>query len=207
MVSRAKLKKRYKRYRWDTDLMMLVKKGGKKYGDRLVPEASERGTIIQEVHRYGHMEVNRVAASIVENYFWSGMKKNVRKVIKECSCTANKLKLTVTGSLKPTPMPMAPFDLVAIDLMTLTRSYSGNRYLITAQDYLSKWPEAKAVPQKTAAAVASFIEENISSRFGCPVELVSDQGREFLRGQQIVDSWTGHPSHYVRLQTTGEWHD
>lgn len=100
--------------------MMLVKHGGKKYGDQLVPKDSEQESIIREVHRYGHMGVNRVAASIVDRYFWSGMKKDVHRVIRECSCTANKLKLPITAPLKPTPMLMAPFNLVAIDLMTLT---------------------------------------------------------------------------------------
>lgn len=84
--------------------------------------------------------------------------------------------------LKPTHLPLQAFDLVAIDLMTLTKSYEGNRYLIAAQDYFSKWPEVKAVPQKTAKAVADFSEEYIFSRWGCPLKIVSDQGlgREFL---------------------------
>lgn len=108
------------------------------------------------------------------------MRKDVRRVVADCSCGANKAKLTVTALLKLTVMPIAPFNLVAIDLMTLTRSYAGNRHLITAQDYLTKWLEAKAVPKKTAAAVAQFIEEHLFSLFGCPVELVTDQGRKFL---------------------------
>lgn len=108
------------------------------------------------------------------------MRSEVKRTLLQCPCVANKRKLTIVAPLKPTLIPVAPFDLVAIDLMTLTRSYGGNRYLITAQDFSSKWPEAKAVPKKTAAAVADFIEEFIFSRFGCPVELITDKGREFL---------------------------
>lgn len=36
------------------------------------------------------------------------------------------------------------------------------------------------VLQKSAEAVAQFIEEHIYSCFGCPFELVIDQGQEFL---------------------------
>lgn len=77
----------------------------------------------------------------------------MKRLVLGCHCQANKRKLTVVAPLKPTPLPAAPFDLVAIDLMTLTRSYSGNRYLIVAQDYSSKWPEAKAVPHKMAKVI------------------------------------------------------
>lgn len=51
---------------------------------------------------------------------------------------------------------------------------------MVAQDYFTKWPEVKAVPQKSAKLVVEFIEEYTYSRFGCPIELITDQGREFL---------------------------
>ena len=40
--------------------------------------------------------------------------------------------------------------------------------------------EAKAVRNYDAATVAQFLFENIISRFGCPVILMSDQGTHFL---------------------------
>lgn len=105
--------------------------------------------------------MNKVEGVVVQNYFWKGMKHDVRRVVKECECMANKSKVTVVATLKPTLIPMAPFDLVALNLMTLTGSYAGNCYLIVAQDYLSKWPEVKVVPNKSAETVAAFIEEYI----------------------------------------------
>lgn len=104
------------------------------------------------------------------------MHKDVKRVINVYPCTTNKQRITVVGPLLPTPIMVGTFHVVAVDLMTRTRSYEGNRYLIVAQDYFTKWPEAKAVPEKTAKAVAEFLEEFIFARFGCPVELVTDQG-------------------------------
>ena len=43
-----------------------------------------------------------------------------------------------------------------------------------------KWPEAMALRTNTAKDVAKFIYKNIMTRFGCPVELVSDQGKHFM---------------------------
>lgn len=108
------------------------------------------------------------------------MQCEVRKMVLECSCAASKQRITVVATLKPTPIPLKAFDLVAIDLMSLPKSHQGNCYIVAAQDYFSKWPEAKAVPKKTAQAVAEFLEEYVFARWGCPLEVISDQGREFL---------------------------
>ena len=42
--------------------------------------------------------------------------------------------------------------------------------------------EAVALRDNKAASVAKFIYSNIMTRFGCPIELISDQGTHFLNG-------------------------
>ena len=54
------------------------------------------------------------------------------------------------------------------------------KYIITGTEYLTRWVEAKAVRNCDAATTAQFIFENIISRFGCLVILMSDQGTHFL---------------------------
>ena len=46
-------------------------------------------------------------------------------------------------------------------------------------NYLTKWPEAKPIPNKNAETIASHFHEEIICRHGCPKELLSDQGTEF----------------------------
>ena len=53
-------------------------------------------------------------------------------------------------------------------------------YIVVATEYLTKWAEAKAVKMNTAANAATFMYENIISRFGCPKILVNDRGIHFL---------------------------
>jgi transposase InsO family protein len=55
----------------------------------------------------------------------------------------------------------------------------GNRYIITAMDYFTRWPEAKAVPAATAFEAAKFIYEDIICRHGIVDIIHSDQGTHF----------------------------
>ena len=55
---------------------------------------------------------------------------------------------------------------------------SGNKYIIAFVDWYSSWPEAFAVPDKTADTVAHLLLNEIFPRFGCVLELVSDNGSE-----------------------------
>lgn len=124
--NKERVKRIDKRYYWDKDTFMLFKRGGTEYGDLIVLAPGERRKIVEEIHKYGHAGVNKVHAAVVENFFWPKMQKDVRKMIKACHCGANKQKITVVAPLKPTPVPLEPFDLVAIALMSLTKSYQGN---------------------------------------------------------------------------------
>ena len=86
------------------------------------------------------------------------------------------------------PIPVEkPFDWVWIDIVRpLKVTSNNNRYIIVATEYLTKWPEAKAIPDMKATTVAKFIYDEIISRHGYPKELLSDQGTPFCN--ELVDS-------------------
>ena len=71
-------------------------------------------------------------------------------------------------------------ERVAVDVVgPLPRSDRGNRFVLTAIDYFSKWPEAYAIPDQEAETVADALLEGMLSHFGVPETLHSDQGRTF----------------------------
>ncbi|MCO5592752.1 hypothetical protein L7F22_046755 [Adiantum nelumboides] len=54
------------------------------------------------------------------------------------------------------------------------------QYINIATDYLSKWVEAKATTTNDAKTTAQFLYESIFTRYGLPIEIVSDRGTHFI---------------------------
>ena len=48
-----------------------------------------------------------------------------------------------------------------------------------AMDYLTKWPEAKPVPDATADKTVKFIYDDIICRHGCPTKVLTDRETHF----------------------------
>nr|GFB46156.1 reverse transcriptase domain-containing protein [Tanacetum cinerariifolium] len=61
-------------------------------------------------------------------------------------------------------------------------SSKGNKYILVAVDYLSKWVEAKALPTNDARVVVKFLKY-LFSRFGTPKAIISDRGTHFCNDQ------------------------
>ena len=74
-----------------------------------------------------------------------------------------------------------PFEKVGIDTVgPFPESHRGNKYIITMVDWYSGWPEAFAVPNKSAETIGQLLLNEIFPRHGCPRVIVSDNGTEFV---------------------------
>nr|GFB04574.1 reverse transcriptase domain-containing protein [Tanacetum cinerariifolium] len=74
------------------------------------------------------------------------------------------------------------FDVWGIDFMGPFPSSKGNKYILVAVDYLSKWVEAKALPTNDARVVVKFLK-SLFSWFGTPKAIISDRGTHFCNDQ------------------------
>ncbi|KAM7284556.1 hypothetical protein ISCGN_001650 [Ixodes scapularis] len=85
------------------------------------------------------------------------------------------------GLLQPISPPTAPFQQIGMDLLgPFPPSTSGNRWIIVATDYLTRYAETKALPSGTAVEVAKFFIESIVLRHGAPKVLITDRGSSFM---------------------------
>ncbi|GJZ17014.1 reverse transcriptase domain-containing protein, partial [Tanacetum coccineum] len=63
-------------------------------------------------------------------------------------------------------------------------SSRGNKYILVAVDYLSKWVEAKALSTNDARVVCKFLK-SLFARFGIPRAIISDRGTHFCNDQFV----------------------
>ena len=71
-------------------------------------------------------------------------------------------------------------ERITIDIVgPFSTSHSGNKVILVVGDYFTKWTEAYALPNQEAETVAKILVEEFICRFGAPLEIHSDQGRNF----------------------------
>nr|GEV04655.1 reverse transcriptase domain-containing protein [Tanacetum cinerariifolium] len=86
-------------------------------------------------------------------------------------------------------------------------SSKGNKYVLVAVDYLSKWVEAKALPTNDARVVVKFLK-SLFSRFETPKAIISDRCTHFCNDQfaRVMSKYgvTHHLSTAYHPQTSGQ---
>ena len=74
-----------------------------------------------------------------------------------------------------------PFERIALDIVgPLPLTESGNQYILTIQDDLTKFFQAYALPNHEAETVAQIFTSKYLCIFGIPNKILTDQGREFM---------------------------
>jgi hypothetical protein len=112
-------------------------------------------------------------------------KEQVKDLVKVCEVC---LKFKRNRAFKQFPTKLdGSFVEIGIDCIgPLPKSSSGNRFIVLATDYFTKWVEGKALKRKSAEEIARFLVEEVFSRHG-PVKVIrSDQGLEFTN--KLVNS-------------------
>ncbi|GJT60726.1 reverse transcriptase domain-containing protein [Tanacetum coccineum] len=99
------------------------------------------------------------------------------------------------------------FDVWGIDFMGPFPSSRGNKYILVAVDYLSKWVEAKVLPTNDARVVCKFLK-SLFAQFGTPRAIISDRGTHFCIDQfakvMLKYGVTHHLSTAYHPQTSGQ---
>ena len=140
--------------------------------------------VLQQMHSGvsgGHLGVNKTLDKIRQRFYWVYCKMDVEEWCRKCDiCAASKGPHAKTRGQLQTYNVGSPFERIAIDLAgPFPVSKSGNKYILVVIDYFTKWPEVFAIPNQEAVTVANAVVDGWVSRYGVPMELHSDQGRNF----------------------------
>ncbi|GJU20304.1 reverse transcriptase domain-containing protein [Tanacetum coccineum] len=105
--------------------------------------------------------------------------KDAYELIKSCDACQRQGKISQRDEMPQNAIQVCEiFDVWGIDFMGPFPSSRGNKYILVAVDYLSKWVEAKALPTNDARVVVKFLK-SLFSRFGAPRAIISDRGTHF----------------------------
>ena len=157
-------------------------------GDRsikqLILPRTMRSEVLQQLHSSptaGHLGVNKTPGRVRERFYWIQCSKDVRTFCKNCDlCSSRRGPTTKRRAPLGQYNVGAPMERLAIDVLgPLPTTEAGNKYLLIAADYFTKWVEAYPLPNQEATTVAEALVKNFVCRFGVPLIIHSDQGRNF----------------------------
>ena len=153
---------------------------GQKFLALVIPK-SWKYTVLVEAHvKLGHQGNTCTYCLIKHQYYWKAMNKDIQKYIVNCTlCHREKAKIQ-NYPLQMMEIPDRPFDTIAIDLVTeCETSTSGNKHILMIIDYLTGWPGAFPIPDKSADTIVSTSISEYLPVHMCPRYILSDNGTEF----------------------------
>src|SRR5436853_697372 len=147
-----------------------------------VLQEDETETVLYMVHNHemgGHFGIDTTYNKIAKRYYWKGIYEDTKEYVKFCDNCQRRGQKGEKSYLNPIEVG-EPFERIGIDFVRpLEKTRRRNRYILVTTDYLTKWPEAKAMKDATATNVVKFIYEVIICRHGCPKIILSDRGTHF----------------------------
>ncbi|CAG2186283.1 unnamed protein product [Mytilus edulis] len=130
----------------------------------------------------GHQGINRTwQRAKMCPFYWKGMRQSVIDYVKSCDICEEKKdpKYTKRHELK-SYITGGRFERIGTDIAgPFPISNNGNMYIVVIEDYFTKFIEIFPIPNMEAKTVAEVMLKGWIKRYGCPLELHSDQGRQY----------------------------
>nr|GEY27655.1 reverse transcriptase domain-containing protein [Tanacetum cinerariifolium] len=159
LVQKNKFFKDVKHYFWDDPSLFKI------YADQVIRRCihGQEAIDILKAYHYGptegHHGPNYTAKKVFDSKFYRPtIYRDAQDLVKSCDVCQ------------------------CIDFMGPFSSSRGNKYILVAVDYLSKWVKAKALPTNDARVVCKFLK-SLFARFGTPRSIISDRGTHFCNDQ------------------------
>ena len=131
---------------------------------------------------HAHIGIFKLTHMLRKLIWHSSMVKVVRDLCRTCS-VCQKCKVSSRVSIPPTLRiyTTSPFELLALDLISLPTTISGFVGCLMVVDHFSKWVSAVPIRNKQSHAVCKALEGNIFPTLPrIPVRVLTDNGPEFI---------------------------
>nr|GEU40359.1 reverse transcriptase domain-containing protein [Tanacetum cinerariifolium] len=177
---KSKFFKDVKHYFWDDPYMFKI------YADQVIRRCvsgQEAIDILKACHSGpsgGHHGPNYTAKKVFDSgFYWPTIYRDAKNLVKNYDVCQRQGKISQKNEMPKRYIQVCEiFDVWGIEFMGPFPSLRGNKYILVAVDYLSKWVEAKALPTNDARVVCKFLK-SLFARFGAPRAIISDRGTHF----------------------------
>ena len=133
----------------------------------------------------GYFGLEATLTKLKKRYYWPKMKNDIKSYIQTCDQCQKHGKTTDENELHSIKIKEL-FYQWGIDIVgPLTETSQGNKYIVVAIDYFTKYLKIRALINANAKSVANFIYEDIICRHGCPRKIISDRGTHF--NNQVIE--------------------
>nr|GEZ79098.1 reverse transcriptase domain-containing protein [Tanacetum cinerariifolium] len=181
---KSKIFKDVKHYFWDDPYLFKI------YADQVIQRCvhgKEALDILVACHNgptEGHHGANLTAKKVFDSgFFWPTIYKDTHEFVKNCDSCQRQGKISQRDEMPQNSIQVCEIlDVWGIDFLGPFPYSRGNKYILVAVDYLSKWVEAKALPTNDARVIFKFIK-SLFARFGSPRAIISDRGTHFCNDQ------------------------
>ncbi|GJV32129.1 reverse transcriptase domain-containing protein [Tanacetum coccineum] len=133
----------------------------------------------------GHHGANYTAKKVFDSgFYWPTIYRDAHDLVTRCDACQRQGKISQRDEMPQNAIQVCEiFDVWGLDYLGgRSRSSRGNKYILVAVDYLSKWVEAKALPTSDALVVCKFLKY-LFALYGTPRAIISDRGTHFCNDQ------------------------
>lgn len=179
-----------RRYAILDDLLYYLGQDGDSRMRLMVPN-KYKGNVLNQYHdECSHWGIDKTFDLIRQNYHWVGLYKDVLQHVSRCiTCKIRSMKKNKTP-LQEMDQVVYPGQKWGLDLCgPYPESATGARYILTAVDLYSGWPEIWALPNKRTENIVRLVLDELVPRFSAPEKIVTDNGAEF-KGQLFANMCT-----------------
>ncbi len=140
-----------------------------------------RKRVFEALHSLSHPGAKGSRKLITSRFVWHQMNKDITAWAKTClQCQKSKVHRHVSSPRQAFDPPGRRFEHIHVDIVGPLPASAGFTYLFTAVDRFTRWADAVPMRDATAASCAQALLQHWVARFGVPLHMTSDRGRQFI---------------------------
>ena len=149
----------------------------------MVPNAHWTATLNGRHQDAGHQGHDHTLSLLQECFWWLGMAKQMRQVIRACTCCLQYEggipKASLCSIVATTTLDLLHVDLTSIDTTLELNQLPRVANLLVFQDHFTKHMLAYVTPDQTVNTISKFLYGGYISIFWALARLLSDRGASF----------------------------